>query len=162
MTAALSSITGQIGRIVRASSLTALDAFIGSDQFITLLAKVPSNKRPTALAAYNTARRKFLQRTPVAKPGTAKADWKKPGEIERFIRLWFKHGGDRVIVAYKMGITVGAVAMAYSRFIKHGATATYTPTKNLNRKPQESRNVSRPPMSPRTNPESVGARMAAA
>lgn len=162
MSAALSSITGRIGKLVMASDLALLDSFIGSEQFIALLAQVPATKRPTALVAYNTARKKCLEATPVAAAGSRKADWKKPGAIERFKRLWLKHGGNKIRIAHEMRITVGAVKVAHSRFIRHGATATYTVAKNASRKPQDCRDASRHPMAAHLESDRVRAQAAAA
>jgi len=159
---ALSYITGRIGKIARCSDLATLDAFVSSEQFVALFARVPPGQRPSALMAYGSARAKCLKRVPVAAPGTAKADWKKPGEIERFKRAWEQHGGNRYLVAREMGITEGAAKIAHLRFIVKGATATYTSPKNASRKPQDGRFGSRLPMAPRSSEATVRASLAAA
>lgn len=162
MTAALSSITGRMAGIAKTHDLIALDAFIASPKFLELFGALPAQKKPSVFKAYNTTRLKCLQWRPVAAPKTATADWKKPGEIDRFKTLWFKHGGNRYLVARAMRITEGAVKVAYHRFIKNGATTTYVSVKNRNRKPQESREAFRPPLVPRSNSDSVRAARAAA
>lgn len=143
MAPAFASITGRIAVIALRQDVGALDTYIGSDAFLQLFAAVPSNRRPSVFTAYQTARAKCLARRPVAAAGTRKADWTKPGEIERFKRLWLKHGGNKLLVANAMRITEGAVKVARSRFIVHGATATYVPVKKPPGKAQEGRDAPR-------------------
>ena len=157
MSAVLSSITGRMAVISRTYDVATLDAYIGSQKFLQLYGELPPTKRPSVFAAYQTARTNCLKRKPVAAPKQAKADWKKPGEIERFKRAWLKHGGNKLLVAHEMGITEGAVSIARSRFIVHGATATYVSVKNASRKPQDGQHGSRPPLATRPRSESVGA-----
>jgi hypothetical protein len=162
MTAALSSITGRFGVIAKTYDVVTLDAFIASQRFLELFGSVPAQKKPSVFTAYHKAREACLSRKPVAAPKSVKVDWKQPGAIERFKRLWLKHGGNKDLIAREMPMTPGAVGMAYSRFIRHGATATYTPVKNRNRKPQDAREPSRLPLVARPKSESVAPAMAAA
>lgn len=164
MTAALNSITGRMAAIARAYDVATLDAFVGSEKFEALFVSLPPIKRPSVFAAYHTARKSCLRRRPVAKAGTAKADWKKPGEIERFKRLWLQHGGNRYLIARAMRITEGAVKVAYSRFIRHGVTTTYLT--GTGKKPptlaQQRQMASRPSLVAPAENESVRRSMAAA
>lgn len=164
MSAALTVITCRIGRIARNDDLATLDAYIGSETFLSEFAALPPQKRPSVFTAYRTARENCLKRKPVAAPREAKADWKKPGEIDRFKRLWLKHGGNTYRIARDMRITEGAVKVAYSRFIRHGVTTTYlTGTgKKPPRLAQQRQLASQPSSVARPKSESVRANLAAA
>ena len=122
---ALATLTGRFGAIARLHDVAALDAYVASDTFFDLLAQVPPGKRAAAFTSYGRARVACLKRKPVAAPKATRADWKKPGEIDRFKKAWFQHKGNKYLVAREMGITEGAVKVAHNRFIKHGATTTY-------------------------------------
>lgn len=121
MAAAHLAISGRIAVITRKCDLTELDAYIASAQFMALFAQAEPKHRRSVFAAYNTARQACLTRLRILEAGTRKANWQKPGEVDRFLRLWDKCNGDRLQVASAMRITEGAVKMAVSRFITRAA-----------------------------------------
>jgi hypothetical protein len=125
--APLQSIASRFSAISRAHDVATLDAYVASDLFFDVFRTLPPKQRVSVFAAYATARRSCLTRLKIIRAGKAKADWKKPGEVERFKRSWAKHGGNSLLVANEMGITVGAAIRAYSRFVVNGATATTIP-----------------------------------
>jgi hypothetical protein len=159
---ALSAITARIAVIARAYDVATLDTYIGSDRFLELFGELPPQRRPSVFAAYQTARESCLRRKPIAAPGSIKVDWKKPGAVDRFKTLWLKHGGNAEMIAREMPMTPGAVGMAYSRFIRHGATVTCGPHEKASRKPQDGRSVSRLPMAPPSAKPVVAPSIAAA
>lgn len=141
MAAAHLALSGRIAVIAKKCDLAELDAYIASDKFMALFADAEPAKRGIVFAAYNTARQSCITRIRIAKAGTRKANWKKPGEIDRFKRTWEKLNGNPLLVASAMRITEGAAVRAHLRFMVHGATATYPhPVKGAG-KPQESRSV---------------------
>ena len=142
---ALNLLAKKLAQLGRTEDAAGLDAYVRSQEFIDLLSTASASHRVTLLQAYIEAREWCQWRKPVAKAGRVKADWQKPGEVERFKALLAKHArttDDRKVifhrVAREMRITEGAVAMAYSRFVtRAGAGATVNGLENLNRKPVE-------------------------
>lgn len=146
---ALQQIGRKFVRISKWEGSEALERFVSGDEFLRLFATVHPTMRVTVLKSYQQASAKCRKHQPPA-PGTRKAQWDALS-VKRFEAIWTRNARGlnrhRDIVrkvALEMQITEGAVAMAYSRFIKHGATATHGLVENASRKPQDGRSDRRP------------------
>lgn len=165
---ALQQLGRKFVRIAKSENSEALERFIAGDEFLRLFATVPPAMRMSVIKSCMRARTECGWSQPLPAPGTRKAAWDAL-TVKRFETIWNKHAGNfdrhRDIVrkvAREMKITAGSAAMAYSRFIKHGAPATRGVVENASRKPQEARREARLPTYVHPNSESVRVAQAAA
>lgn len=118
---ALHLIGRRLARIAKSEDVTTLDAYIASEEFARHFALVKPVYRAGVMRSYDQAAKECRLNRPVARAGTRRADWTKPGAVERFIATWRKFGGNVERVANALRITEGAARMAHSRYIVHGA-----------------------------------------
>lgn len=120
-TGALSLICKAFTRIAKRGDVTTLDAYVASEEFGRLFQRVSPGFRASVMRRYEQAAQDCRVNLPVARAGTRRADWTRPGAVDEFIATWHKFDGNAERVAHALRITEGAARMAHSRFIVHGA-----------------------------------------